>query len=463
MKKKIFRYLLIFSLPCWILSSCKVVQPYQVPEAETAGLYRETFQTDSFSIAELSWNQFFTDSALLVLIERGIAENPDLQMAYARLEQAEAYYRQTRAAFFPSLDANAGVNISKLSEAQGFGIRTSATQYQLGLSSSWEADIWGRLRSSRRASLANLLQTDAARKAVQTRLVADLANLYYNLLALDQQLAITNQTVANWDSTVSTMRALKVSARVTEAAVVQSEAQRYAAEVTIPDLKQSIRETENTISILLGQAPAAIARGSLQTAMPNRNLTTGVPALLMANRPDIIQAEQNFRYFFEMSNVARTFFYPSLIITGSTGLNALSFANIFDPASFVASIGAGLTQPVFNRRANRTRLEVALSQQREALLGFQNSLLNAGREVSDALSLHQHAIEKIAIRSNQMDALQKSVEYTQELLNNGFGNYVEIITARQSLLAAEIGDVNDRLQQFRATVNLYRALGGGWR
>jgi outer membrane protein, multidrug efflux system len=363
----------------------------------------------------------------------------------------------------PSVDANVGVSASKLSEAQGFGIRTSATQFQLGISTAWEADIWGRLSSSRRAGLARLIQTVAATRAIQTGLVSDIANYYYQLLALDQQLAITNQTVYNWDTTVQTMRALKEAATVTEAAVVQSEAQRYAAAVTIPDLRQSIRETENALSMLIGASPGPIARSTLETQQPIAILSTGVPAQLLANRPDVMEAEMNFRNYFELSNVARTYFYPTLSITGSAGLNSLAFGKLFDPASFVASVTGGLTQPIFNRRQNKTRLEVAIAQQNEAMLGFQNVLLNAGREVSDALFLHATALEKIQLRSSQMIALERSVEYSQELLKNGFANYTEIIQARQSLLQAELGRVNDRLQQLQALVNLYRSLGGGWR
>jgi outer membrane protein, multidrug efflux system len=443
--------------------SCKVIRPYERPEDPPGNLYRGVVTTDTNSIAYLRWNEVFTDTVLQRLIAEGIARNPDLRIALTRIEQAEAYYLQSRAAFLPSLDANAGVSTSKLSEAQGFGIRTRATQYQLGLSSSWEADVWGRLRSNRRANLASLLQSEAAAKAVQTGLVAAIANNYYLLLALDQQLAITEQTVVYWDTTVQTMRALKEAARVTEAAVVQSEAQRYAAEVTIPDLKQSIREAENALSILLGNAPHAIGRGNLESQQPIEVLQTGVPAQLLANRPDVQQAEMGFRYAFELTNVARTYFYPSLVITGSTGLSSLTFPNLFDPGSLVASIAAGIAQPIYNRRANRTRLEVARAQQQEALINFQNTLLIAGQEVSDAISLYQTAIEKVSIRSNQMVALQRSVEYSQELLQYGFANYTEVINARQFLLQAELGRVNDRLQQLRATVNLYRALGGGWR
>jgi NodT family efflux transporter outer membrane factor (OMF) lipoprotein len=407
--------------------------------------------------------EVFKDTILQGLIEKGIAQNLNLKVAFARIEQAQAYVEQSGAAFFPTLSANASVTESKLSSVQGFGIRKNATQFQLGLTSSWEADIWGRLRSNRNASLANWLQTEAAARAVQTGVVSSIANYYYALLALDQQLTITEQTVRNWDTTVSTMKSLKEAAIVTEAAVVQSEAQRYAAEVTIPDIRQRIREIENALSIILGEAPAAITRSSLENQRSLNELQAGVPAQLLANRPDVQQAEASYRNAFELTNVSRTAFYPSLVISGSAGLSSLALANFFDPTSLAASIGAGLTQPIFNRRLNRTNFKVSQAEQKAALYNFQNVLLVAGQEVSDAMSLHKTALDKMNVRSRQITALQKSVAYTQELLRNGFANYNEVITARQSLLAAELGSVNDRLQQLQATVDLYRSLGGGWK
>ncbi len=461
MNKKIFSYIVLFAVAGIVLASCKVTQTYRQPMANTDSLFRDTPPTDTNSIADLHWNEIFTDPSLQRLIAEGIANNPNLQIAFARIQESQAYYLQSGAALLPTLSANAGVTASKFSKTQS--TLNNATQYQFGLSSGWEADIWGKLNSSKRANLANLLQTESAARAIQTNLVASIANYYYSLLALDQQLTITQQTVNNWDSTVQTMKALKEAARVTEAAVVQSEAQRYGAEVTIPDIKQNIKQTENALSILLGKPPSGISRDSLQSESTITILQTGVPAQLLANRPDVQQAEQNFRYFFELTNVARTYFYPSLTITSSAGLNAFSFSNLFRPGALAASIGAGLTQPVFNQRANKTRMEVAKAQQQEALINFQNTLLKAGQEVSNAMSLYQNAVEKISIRANQLLALQKSVLYTQELLQNGFATYTEIITARQSLLQAELGSVNDRLQQLQAIVDLYQALGGGWK
>ncbi|MBD0340113.1 MAG: efflux transporter outer membrane subunit [Microcoleus sp. Co-bin12] len=445
------------------LSSCKVIRPYEQPNVTTAGLYRDQTTGDTTTLANLPYTELFSDPILQGLIREGIAQNLDLRVAYTRIQQSQAYYEQSRAAFLPSVNANAGVTESRLSDVQGFGTRTHLTQYQLGFSSSWEVDIWGRLRSSRRANLAALLQSEAAARAIQTSIVSAIASNYYRLLALDQQLAVTEQTVRNWDTTVATMRALKEAARVTEAAVVQSEAQRYAAEVTMPDLRQRIRETENALSVLLGRPPAAIERSRLDEQQTLAVLQTGVPVQLLANRPDVQGAEFAYRTAFELTNVARTAFYPALSITGSAGLSSLTLAKLISPGAIAASIGAGLTQPIFNRRLVRTNLLVAQAQQQATYFDFRNALLVAGQEVSDALSLHATALEKMTVRRNEIFALERSVEYTQELLRNGFAIYNEVITARQSLLAAELGRVNDKLQQLQATVNLYRSLGGGWR
>jgi len=463
MTKRISSYILFVSLISIVFSACKVTKPYQAPQVKTEDLFRDVNTADTNTIANLPWQEVFTDEILQDLIKRGLSYNLDLLSAYTRIQQAQAYYNQSKAALLPDLVATAGVTQSRLPETHRLGGSSSRTQYNLGISSVWEADIWGRLSSSKRAEFAALLQTEAAAKAIQTNLISSIANYYYQLLAMDQQLKITEKTVENWKTTVVTMKALKEAATVTEAAVVQSEAQRYAAEVTIPDLKQAIKETENTLSILIGSTPGEIKRGNLLNQHSLNSLEVGVPAQLLANRPDVIQAELNFRTQFELTNVARASFYPTLAITGSAGFNSYDIDNFLDPASLLASIGGSLTQPIFNRRANKTRLEVAVAQQEEALLNFKNTLLTAGKEVSDALSLYETAGQKMVVRNKQTDALQKSVDYSQELLENGFANYTEVITARQSLLQAELSSIDDRLQQLNAVVYLYRSLGGGWR
>lgn len=461
MHKKFLNYFLVFIIAGLFISSCAVTRPYESPQIVLDSLYRDVETADTNSIAKLKWNDIFHDEFLLDLISKGISNNLDLKSAYERINQSQAYFEQSGAAFLPALNANGGVSANRFSATQN-PVKRNAMQYQLGLSANWELDIWGKLKSSRRAAFASLLQTESASRAIQTSIVAGIANYYYLLLALDKQLSITEETVKNWAITVETMKTLKESARVTEAAVVQSEAQRYAAEVTIPDLKQRIRETENALSILLGEEPSTVSRGNLDSQAVSANISAGLPAQLLSYRPDVQQAEYNFRYYFEMTNVARTYFYPSLNITGSAGISALSLDNLFTGRAFAGSIGAGLLQPILDRRGNITRLTVAESQQQEALYNFKSTLLDAGKEVSDALSSIEFASQKIAIRANQLNALGKSVEYSQELLQNGFATYIELITARQNLLQAELSKVNDKLQQLQSEVELYRALGGGW-
>jgi multidrug efflux system outer membrane protein len=462
MKKRLF-YSSILTILFLVLASCGIMKKYNRPQNPTKELFRDFNEADTNGIGSIPYKEVFTDTILENLIKKGLEQNLDLQIAYTRVRQADAYYRQSRAAYFPNINGNAGVIQSRLTEAQSLGSGRNVTQYQLGISSSWELDIWGKISSNKRAAQANVLASDAGARAIKTSVVSLVANYYYVLLSLDQQLQITEQTVKNWDSTVTTMRALKDAARVTEAAVVQSEAQRYAAEVTIPDLKQNIRETENALSIVLGIAPTSIKRGKLEDQSLPVILSTGIPAQLLANRPDVQQAEFNYRNAFELTNSARASFYPSLSLTGSAGFSPLSLNYLFNPASFVSSIGAGLTQPIFNGRMNRTNLTVAREEQQAALLSFKSILLIAGQEVSNALSLHENSQAKMSVRANQIDALTKSVDYTRELLRNGFANYNEVILARQSLLSAELGSVDDKLQELLALVDLYRALGGGWR
>lgn len=445
-----------------VVASCTVTQSYKSPEVSTDSLFRNLNTLDTNTIATIPWQQIFTDNDLQTLINKGIQNNLDLKIGMERLQQSYAYLIQSSMNFLPTLNGNANVTTSKYSDAQN-PLQNTGTLYQLGLSSSWELDIWGKFKSIKNANLALVLQSEASIRAIQTSLVASIANYYYLLLALDQQLYITEQTVKNWKQTVETMRALKEAGRLTEAGVVQSEAQKFAAEITIPDLKQKIKEVENALSILLGDGPGEIVRGKLANQRITNVLNTGIPAQLLSYRPDVMQAEYNYRYLFEMTNVSRTYFYPSLNITGSLGLTSLSIDKLFSSGAFGASIGGGLLQPIFNRGQNETRLKVSESQQREALHQFKKTLLNAGKEVSDALTMYESALEKNKIRDLQLDALSKSVQYSQELLQNGFANYTEIITARQSLLGAELGQVNDRLQQLQAVVYLYQALGGGWK
>lgn len=454
-------YLPITGLIVILLASCKITRPYQRPDMNIEGLYRDHVTTDTLSIANLHWKEMFTDTLLQKMIGEGIGQNLDLKAAYSRIRQSRAYFAQSKLAFFPTLNAGASVTASGSSDQAALAKNVVPYQYQTELTTSWEADIWGKLSSSKRADLASLLQAEANARAVQTELVANIATSYYRLLALDEQLLITQQSVKNWQATVDIMKKLKIADVVTGAAVVQSESSKFAVAVTIPDLEQSIRETENGLNLLLGRVPGPVARGKFDHARSLALLQTGVPVQLLANRPDVQAAEYNFKSAFELSNVARTYFYPSLTISASGGYS--SYSSFFGPGSWISSLTGGLMQPIFNQGANKARLKVALEQQEQAVLGFQSAVLTAGQEVSNAMYSYQKASEKRLTRASQLENLEKSVQYTQALVRYGSANYTEVLTAQQSLLSAQLSQVNDQLQQLQAVVQLYRALGGGWK
>jgi outer membrane protein, multidrug efflux system len=369
-----------------------------------------------------------------------------------------------KAGYLPTLDLNAGVTHQELSGNSQFGsiFDGNITQYELTGNMAWEADVWGKIRSNKRASEAGYLQSVAAHQAVKTELVAQIATVYYQLLTLDAQLEIVEKTLANRSSSLETTEALKEAGIVTEVAVKQTEAQLYNAEVLRIDLKRDIALTENTFSILLGSSPADIERSRLEEQEVVADLNTGYPVQLLRNRPDVIAAEYQLVEAFEMSNVARSNFLsffedkqlpPDFKVWKLDRL--LSANSIF--ATFVGS----LAQPLLNRRQIKTQFEVAQSQQEIAYLRFKQALLTAEREVSDALYSYAAAEEKIGFSTKEFEAYDTATRYSEELLDNGLANYLEVLTARENALNAEVRITTTRFEQMQAVVELYRALGGG--
>ena len=451
-----------------LLSAC-VTKKYERPKTLTTdNLYRDQTSADSTTIANMPWQTVFKDQKLNALIQKGLDQNLNLKNAIENIVQARATLRQTKLAYYPTLDFDANATRNKQSKAAlnfpaGININTLTTTYKMGFSTSWEADIWGKLSSSKRAALATYLSTDAAKQAVQTQLISDIANNYFLLLSYDKQLEITKSTLESRIKNVEVIKALKEGAIVTGASVVQSEANQHAAEVLIPDLKRSIRETENALNILLGQPSGPIERGVLGDQVIPEKIAIGLPAQLLENRPDVRQAEFDFRTAFETTNMAKTYFYPSLTLTASGGLSTLQLKNFFDQSIFYSIIG-GLTQPIFNQGLNKARLTNAQSRQVQAFNNFQQSLLVAGQEVSNALYAYEMAVEKEDSREKQIEALEKAVDFTQQLLEySSATNYTDVLTSEQNLLAAQLSGVNDNLQKLQAVVDLYRALGGGWK
>ncbi|MBF4484327.1 efflux transporter outer membrane subunit [Flavobacterium sp. CSZ] len=460
MNKYNHKLIIIILIIASIWSSCKITKPYAKPE--TSVMYREKESIDTTTIATMKWSELFTDPALQQLISDGLAANLDLKIAVERINQSAVNVKLSKATFLPSVNGNLSVKESRLAFPQGFGLFDQSTQYDLGITAGWEIDVWGKLKSAKKSALANFLATDAAKRAVQTQLIANIANLYYELLILDEQLKVLKKTAKNRETDAETIKVLFENSIINGVAVVQSEANFYEAELAIPDIEQKITETEHTLCVLLAKSPTKIERSALEKQKLTYDLKIGVPMQLLSNRPDVQQAEYNFRAAFEESNVARAYFYPALTISGAAGFSSFGLKDWFTNGGLFANIAGGLTQPIFNKGINKGRLATALSLQKEALYNFEFSMLKASEEVSNALSKYDNAALKEEKRKKQLEALLKAVEFNKELLNNSTTNYTDVLTAEQNLLNAQLRGIEDQSQKLHAVVNLYRALGGGW-
>lgn len=453
----------------FILQSCFVAKDYVRPElnTETEALYRtENLPKDSVSIADVSWKKLFSDQYLQQYIAEGLQNNMDVRIALQQIISAEAYAKQGKAGYLPSV--NVGTNWthqmqSKNTQFGAFLTDRSTDQFDLTANLSWEADIWGKIRSNKRASQAAYLQSVAGHQLVKTQLISSIANTYYNLLALDEQLKITKQTIATRESGVTTIKALKDAGQVTQVAVDQNIAQYNSAKTLQVDIESAIFKTENTLSILLGKTPQNFKRGTLDLQKIEQEIVLGVPSKLLSNRPDVMAAEFGLIQSFELSNVAKSNLYPSLTLTAAGGFQSLDIDDLFSSNSLFTNIIGGLTQPIFNKRKLKTQKEVALSQQEQSLLQFKKTLLIAGSEVSNALFSYESEVRKFEFRKNEVEALRKAENNSEILLKNGYANYLDLLTARQSVLSAELNIIDSKLQQLIFIVDLYKALGGGWK
>ncbi len=468
MKRNMRKYYKLALIPAvlFMVQSCFVAKVYERPDVKTQALYRmDHHPADSTSIADLPWQEVFTDTLLQGYIEKALNNNLDVRIAIQHINSAEAYLKQGKAGNLPTVNAQGNytlLNPSEYSQYAGTG-EDVINQFDLTASLSWEADIWGKIRSQKRAFKAKYLQSVAAQKAVQTKLIASVASLYYQLLALDKQAAIAETSIENRKNSLEVTKALKKAGKVTGVAIKQMEAQIYNAQIILVNLQQNIRLLENTFSILLAEPPHSITRSDLDQQHINAGLQTGVPALLLENRPDVVAAEYNLMNAFELTNVAKANFYPSLTLTASAGFTSFELENWFSANALFSSVAAGLFQPILNGRKIRTQYEVAHSQQEIALLNYKKTLLQAGEEVSDALESYQSTTKVIDIQKKQVEALLQATDYSQQLLKYGLANYLEVLTARQQALSAQLQLVDSRYQQLNSMVTLYQALGGGWR
>lgn len=450
------------------LSSCQVLNRYQTPEMDTSNLYRndhrENYSGDTATIADIPWREYFTDAYLIGLIEESLEHNADLQVAVTTIRQAEANLNMARVSYFPTVALTGQVTNTTTSDADKT-LGYNSQNVSLGIAASWELDIWGKLNRQSRSRYALFLQSHSYRNLIQSSLIANIATSYYSLLALDAQLGITTETVRLLEENVETMMALKEAGmqNVNEAAVEQSRALMLRTKLSIYDLESAIHQMENAISVMLGREPGTIERSSFEAQTVPAKLSTGVPAQLLARRPDVMQAELDFRSAFELTNAAQASFYPSVTLNAGSmiGFVASGFSNFLSSENLLANVIGGITQPIFNRGQLKGNLKIAEARQEAALITFENTVLRAGQEVSDILFSYESSVRKNSIRQEQIDSSQKAVEYTKDLLVAGEANYTEVLTAEQNYLSAQLGEVSDKLEQLQYSVNLYRALGGG--
>lgn len=448
------------------LQSCFVAKEYTRPETvvESQNFRTDQLPQDSLSMATVSWKEIFTDPILQGYITEGLTNNMDIRIALKQITIAEAYVKQGKSGYFPTLNGTARVTHQELAKSARLpGQSSSIDQYEVSGGLSWEADIWGKIRSTKRASDATYLQTVAAHQAVKSRLIANIAATYYQLLALDEQIRVTKETISTREKGLATTLALKDAGNVTEVGVKQTEAQLYTAQAILIDLEAQGRLIENTLSILMGSSPREMNRNTLANQSIDIPLDTGFPSQLLSNRPDVMAAEYSLVNAFELTNVARSSFYPSLTLSANGGFLSLDLDNLFDVNSLFASVVGGLTQPIFNGRKIRTQYEVSQAQQEQALLQFKYALLVAGKEVSDAMYSIEAASEKITIKEKENDAYNLATDYSEVLLDNGLANYLEVLTAQERALSSSLDLVAAKNNRLQAIVDLYEALGGGWR
>ncbi|MEG1793413.1 MAG: TolC family protein [Rikenellaceae bacterium] len=450
--KKLFLILTVAALT----SSCGIYKTYQRPEVKTDGLYRDTTATsDTTSIANLSWRELFTDPMLQTLIEQGLENNTNLRIARLRVDQAEASLKSARLAYIPSLSFDPQGSIGSFDNSK------ATKTYNVGLSASWEVDIFGRVTNAKKGAKSAFEQSQAYRQAVQTKLIATIANSYYTLLMLDNQVTISEKSLESWKKTVTMLRALKQAGQANEAAVAQASSNTLSVEGSILKLKRQINEMENSLSTLLGTSAQAVSRGTLEGQIFPSELSIGVPVQMLSHRPDVRQAEFALAQSFYATNEARSAFYPRITLGGSAGWTNSAGSFITNPGKLILSAIGSLTQPIFNKGLNRARLKIAKSQQEENTIKFQQTLLDAGAEVNNALVQWQTARQRLDIDARQVYFLKSAVNSTQLMMTHGHTSYLEVITAQLTLLQSELNQSSDKFEEIQGVINLYHALGGG--
>jgi len=458
MKLKSSSILVAAVLGVSMLSSCNIYRKYDVARESTVGQeYKEALESpvDSNAFGNLKWQQVFTDPVLADLIQKALDNNVDLDNARLNVDAAHAQLKGAKLSFFPSVALAPNGAIAKYSD---FPVGKT---YQLPMAVSWEVDIFGKLLNNKRSADANYKATICYEQAVRSQIIGAVANCYYSLAALNKQLTLNRETAELWRQSVEVMRNLKEAGRLNEAAVVQSNAQYYSILSSITDLEVSLHQLNNTLSLLLNTTPQVWAVNPDTRLTAPAIMRDAIPMRELAARPDVRAAEQALAAAYYTTAGARANFYPGLSITANGGFTNLLGSVVQNPGDWFYQLAGSLTAPLFARGANIARLEAAKAQQKQALNKFEYSLLSASAEVSEAMTVYEKSVEKQDYLKVMVDNLEKSVEYTGELLTLGTATYLEVLTAQQNLLSAQMGEISCQLSQAQAVINLYQSLGGG--
>lgn len=453
------KYIATITLGISMLSSCGLYKKYEMPQDESAlaaeYVKAQEAEIDTTTFGNLRWQEVFTDPVLVDLINQALANNVNMQNAKLNIDIAQAQLKGAKLSYLPSVALAPNGGFASFAGSDFIGT------YQIPLAVSWEVDIFGKLLNNKRSAEASLEQTKAYNQAVRSQIIGGVANCYYAIATIERQIELNKETAKLWSESIEVMKNLKLDGRLNEAAIVQSTASYYNLLASITDLEVALDETNNTMSLLLNVLPQKWSVSpQAKLAMPNV-VRAGVPMVELAARPDVRAAELDVAKAYYATNLARAAFYPGLTISANGGFTNSVGSAIVNPGEWFIQLAGSLTAPIFSRGKNIANLEAAKAAQKQAMNNFEYTLLSASAEVSDAMTVCQKSDEKVQLLDKQIENLEKSVEYTQELLKLGTSTYLEVLTAQQNLLAAQMSQLACEHTKTQAVINLYQSLGGG--